>query len=201
LGEVTVSALTRVVVAGWLLGTAFTVQSAAHQNDAVNQDSRVIEDFSKRVDDYAALRKRAQAGLPVPKQGSAAHIRQHQKSLGYKIRTERLQAMQGDVFNPAISALLKKLMAATFESSRGSEIRASLRHAEPVRGLSLKVNQAYPPALALQSTPPTLLLDLPRLPPDIEYRIVGRELILLDTAANLIVDLLPDALPASPSER
>ena len=108
LGEVTVSAHTRVVVAGWLLGTAFTVQSAAHQNDAVNQDSRVIEDFSKRVDDYAALRKRAQAGLPVPKQGSAAHIRQHQKSLGHKIRTERLQAMQGDVFNPAISALLQK---------------------------------------------------------------------------------------------
>jgi hypothetical protein len=32
-------------------------------------------------------------------------------------------------------------------------------------------------------------------------RIVGRELILLDTAANLIVDLLLDALPASQSER
>jgi hypothetical protein len=36
---------------------------------------------------------------------------------------------------------------------------------------------------------------------ELEYRIVGRELILLDTAANLIVDLLLDALPASQSER
>jgi len=35
---------------------------------------------------------------------------------------------------------------------------------------------------------------------ELEYRI-GRELILLDTAANLIVDLLLDALPASQSER
>ena len=43
---------------------------------------------------------------------------------------------------------------------------------------------------ALQSTPPTLLSDLPKLPSELEYRIVGRELVLLDTAANLIVDLL-----------
>jgi hypothetical protein len=190
----------RVVVAGWLLATAFTVQSAAYQT-AINQNSLVIEDFRKRVDDYITLRKRAQEGGQPSKLGSAAHIKRDQKSLANKIRAERPQAVQGNVFNPSISELFKQLIAAPLESSRGNEIRASLRHAEPVHDLSLKVNQPYPEALALQSTPPTLLLNLPKLPPDIEYRIVGRELILLDTAANLIVDLLPDALPASPSER
>jgi len=190
----------RVVVAGCLLATAFTVPSAALQT-AVNQDSRVIEDFEKRVDDYVTLRKRAQAGDQPSKLGSAAGIKRVQKSLAHEIRAERPQAAQGNVFNPLISELFKKLIAAPFESGRGNEIRASLRHAEPVHGLSLKVNQSYPQELALQSTPPTLLLDLPTLPKDIEYRIVGRELILLDTAANLIVDLLPDALPAPPSAR
>jgi hypothetical protein len=39
------------------------------------------------------------------------------------------------------------------------------------------------------------LIDLPRLPSGLEYRIVGRELVLLDSTSNLVVDLLPDALP------
>ena len=81
------------------------------------------------------------------------------------------------------------------------KIRASLLHAEPVRGLNLQVNGEYPQVSALQSTPPTLLSDLPKLPSDLEYRIVGRELILLDSTANLIIDLLPDALPSSQKGR
>ena len=87
------------------------------------------------------------------------------------------------------------MIATPFDSNSGGKIRASLRHAEPVHGLSLAGNQEYPQAAALQSTPPTLLLDLPKLPAELDYRIVGPDLILLDTAANLIVDLLPDALP------
>ena len=51
----------------------------------------------------------------------------------------------------------------------------------------------------MQSTPPTLLANLPKLPAELEYRIVDRELVLLDTKANLIVDLLPNALPGDQS--
>jgi hypothetical protein len=40
--------------------------------------------------------------------------------------------------------------------------------------------------------PPSLLLNLPELPKELEYRFVGRELVLRDSAANLIVDVLPD---------
>jgi hypothetical protein len=65
-----------------------------------------------------------------------------------------------------------------------------------VHKLGLQVNEQYPQVSAMQSTPPTLLSNLPKLPSEIEYRIVGRELVLLDTASNLIIDLLPDALPA-----
>ncbi len=68
----------------------------------------------------------------------------------------------------------------------------SLQHAEPVQ-LRLTVNDSYPAAVPLQSTPPTLLDNLPRLPPEMEYRITGRNLILLDTGANLVVDILRGA--------
>jgi len=61
--------------------------------------------------------------------------------------------------------------------------------------MELQVNQSYPERVALQSTPPTLLLNLPELPNGLEYRILGRELVLRDSDANIIVDYVPNALP------
>ena len=46
--------------------------------------------------------------------------------------------------------------------------------------------------------PPLLLTQLPPLPPELQYRFLGRALILLDADANLIVDVVPDALPERP---
>ena len=71
----------------------------------------------------------------------------------------------------------------------GKNIRQSLRSSEPVQ-LNLNINQSYPSHVPLQSTPPSLLVNLPPLPPDLEYRVIGRDLILLDTKANLIVDIV-----------
>ena len=72
-------------------------------------------------------------------------------------------------------------------------ISSSLRHAEPAK-IELQINQSYPETVPLQSTPPTLLLNLPELPKGLEYRILGRELVLRDSDANIVVDYLPDAL-------
>ena len=69
-----------------------------------------------------------------------------------------------------------------------------MKHAEPLAPRPLQVNDAYPPATPLQSTPPSLLLNLPPLPPDLEYRVVGHALILRDIDANLIVDFIPNAI-------
>jgi hypothetical protein len=49
--------------------------------------------------------------------------------------------------------------------------------------------------MPLTTTPPTLLSKLPQLPPELAYRIVGRDLTLKDTKAGLIVDLIPNAIP------
>jgi hypothetical protein len=40
-----------------------------------------------------------------------------------------------------------------------------------------------------------LLLKLPPLPKEVKYRYVGRNLILIDTDNNMIVDYMIDALP------
>jgi hypothetical protein len=46
----------------------------------------------------------------------------------------------------------------------------------------------------LSTMPPSLLLNLPKLPEGLEYRFVGRNLILYDSKANLIVDILRNAI-------
>jgi hypothetical protein len=43
--------------------------------------------------------------------------------------------------------------------------------------------------------PPLILVNLPRLPDGLEYRFMGRDLILRDRDANIIVDFLPGAVP------
>jgi len=75
-----------------------------------------------------------------------------------------------------------------------ARIKSSLKSAEPVK-LRLEVNGAYPDNLPLQSTPPTLLLNLPALPQELDYRIVGHALVLRDAKANLILDFIPNAIP------
>ena len=58
----------------------------------------------------------------------------------------------------------------------------------------LRVNAAWPPQIPFAFVPPQLLAALPTLPPELQYRIVGRSLVLWDHHANLIVDFLPRAL-------
>ena len=61
------------------------------------------------------------------------------------------------------------------------------------------INTDYPTRLPLATVPPSLLLKLPTLPEELEYRFLGRHLILRDIKANLIVDFIPDVVPATPA--
>jgi hypothetical protein len=44
---------------------------------------------------------------------------------------------------------------------------------------------------------PAVLQALPPLPPELQYRMVGCDLVLIDVHADLIVDILPYALADS----
>ena len=59
----------------------------------------------------------------------------------------------------------------------------------------VRVNAVYPLGAPRSTVPPSLLLTLPPLPASLHYRFVGRDLILLDSVAQLIVDVLPAAAP------
>jgi hypothetical protein len=161
----------------------------------VNPDAQLVEDFENRVKDYVKLRKQLEAGLPALKPTvSEAAIAHHERELAERIRAARRSAVQGNIFTPEIAAEFRRLIGIAMQGQDASHIHQSLQHAEPVR-VRLRVNEIYPAGVPLQSTPPTLLLNLPVLPPELDYRVVGNNLALRDAKANLIVDFIPNAIP------
>jgi hypothetical protein len=164
--------------------------SPASQADAV-----FVKEFYARVSRYLDLRKK-EAGSPPKPTKSAVKLADSKNAMAEKIQAARTDAKQGDIFTPEIAAYFRKRIATAMRSRNGAKMRSSLRHAEPVPSMPLHVNQPYPDGVPLQSVPPTLLLNLPRLPKDLEYRIVGRDLALHDIGPNLIVDFIPGAIPS-----
>jgi len=157
----------------------------------VNADSATVQDFEKRVGRYLQLRKSIESKLTQLKTtDSPDKISRHEDALGRAVREARKDARQGDIFSPEISSEIRRLITIAMQPEEAKKIRQSLRHAEPVQ-LSLHVNDSYPARIPLQSTPPSLLGNLTPLPPEIEYRITGRDLVLLDAKANLVIDLIP----------
>jgi len=192
----TIDSILRVTSAAQLVifGSLLTLWTAQAQSPpGVGQNAKISSDFQNRAAKYLAMRKKVAGKSPKPT-SSPEEIAANQKKLSERIRTERKGAAQGELFAPEIARYFRQQIAATLAGAHGDEIRASLRRAEPVN-LKLQVNQAYPENVPLQSTPPTLLLNLPEPPDGLEYRIVGRDLILRDVEANTIVDFIPDAIP------
>jgi chorismate mutase len=168
----------------------------ASGQQAVNQNSVILADFSRRVTEYVKLRKAADAGIPASKQSnSPQEIAQREHSVAEKIQSARAQAKQGDIFSPQIADLFRQLIRQSLKAEQGKQIHQSLRHSEPVRGTA-QVNRPYPRAVPLQSMPPTLLKNLPELPQSLDYRIINHDLILRDVEANLVIDIIPDAMPS-----
>lgn len=165
----------------------------SHAKQASAAPEAAVQEFSARVNSYLELRKQ-KAGTSVHPTQSAQKIVETTEQLRSRIQQARANARQGEIFTPAISAYFHKQLAAAFRGPTGARVLASLRRAEPVKG-RLKVNEPYPEGIPLQSMPPSLLMKLPKLPKELEYRIVGRDLVLRDTAPNLVVDILPDAVP------
>ena len=189
-----ISVVTCILALSVLGSFALRAQEVPAQ-EGVNQDAVIIQDFETRISEYVKLHKAIDAKLPPLKSTDASkEIADHQHELSRRIAEERKAAKQGDIFTARIISEFRRLIANAMRGQNGINIRTSLAHAEPAE-IEVGINTTYPVNLPLQSTPPTLLLNLPKLPSEIDYRIVGKALFLRDVTANLIIDFMPNAIP------
>jgi hypothetical protein len=167
-------------------------QANQHQNRA-NSDP-VVKEFKTRIDDYMkAHDKGAKAAPPLKETPNPAQIKNAQDSLAARIRELRADARQGDIFTPAVAARFKRLLSPELKGEDGHDAKQILKDDAPA-AVPLKVNAKYPSKAPLPTVPSKLLLSLPPLPKELEYRIVQKHLILRDVEADLIVDFIPNAI-------
>jgi hypothetical protein len=175
-----------------------------------NPDALVLADFQKRIDAYMAIHKEAAKGAPPLKETkNPAEIKAAQDALGAKIRAARTTAKQGDIVTPEIQNKFRRLMYPVVtnpapQGTAGREVKKDIkeelkenteeRKEEGGKPVVLKVNVSYPDETPLPTTPPQVLMNLPKLPEQLEYRIIGKNLIIRDVEADIIVDFVPNAI-------
>ena len=166
------------------------------QRAGTNVAAAILEDFSTRVDDYMKIREQAADAAPALKETEdVARIEAAQESRAANIRALRAGAKPGEIFTPEIRDAFRKLLAPEIQGEEGREVKRVLRDDAPAPGsVPLEINATYPENAPLPTVPATLLTSLPELPEGLEYRIIGKDLVLLDSDANLIVDFIRNAI-------
>jgi hypothetical protein len=160
-------------------------------------------EFQKRVESYMAVQKAALATVPpLPPEGVADVdlIEEHERQLAEAVRSLRPGAARGDLFTPEITSMIVATIRRQTSGADGASAREMIfdegnpESEESPAIVHLAVNRAYPSDAPLSSMPPSLLFALPELPRGLEYRFVGRNLILRDSEANLILDIIFNAV-------
>jgi hypothetical protein len=147
--------------------------------------------FTSKMDAYATLRRSLQEGLrELRVTDRPAEILEAERSLATRIRRARAGASRNDIFTPDVRRAFKQILRKAANSGTCEAI------ADDNPGeFGWDVNDEYPKNKPLSTVPPAILSVLPALPDDISYRFLGRDLILHDSRANIILDRIDDAVP------
>ena len=162
----------------------------------VNPDAAVLLDFKARVDKYLEIHKEAAKGAAKLKEAEdPAKIAKAHDALAARIRALRADAQHGDIFTAEIRSKFRRLLAPEMKGEQGREAKATIKADAPApASIPFKVNAKYPESQPRPTVPSNVLLNLPTLPEPLEYRIIGKHLVLLDSDADIIVDYIPNAI-------
>ena len=179
-------------IAGW---------GNAPGQDAVDTDrTATLRSFNERIGAYAAVHQRLEQSLPpLSSSSSRRSVLLNRTFLASAIKAARPHGRQGDIFTVPVARLFRQQLAVILAGRDADALLRELFEEHPtLDGFHVKVYDHYP-EWASHEVPTLFLQTLPSLPADIEYRVMGRDLILWDIHADLVVDVLIDAVPGRTS--
>ena len=162
-----------------------------------------VKEFNARVKAYMELQKRVSSHVPplATTETDPAKIAIRTKALANGIQQARASAKPSDLFTAQAAREFRQIIRGELQGKQGAPSRDTVKTGNPTEEegttgkIVLAVNTPYPDTAPRSSVPPSLLVNLPPLPKGLEYRFLGRHLILLDSMANLILDYLLDVVP------
>lgn len=174
--------------------TAATPASAAPTS--ASDDRQAVLLFRQAVEEYATMHRRLARTLPrVAADASPEAVHAREVAFEKLIAGERKSGTPGDLFIPPIQPLIRRVATQLLSGPAGAPLLDTIKEESTEGRASVKVNARYPDNVPLSSVPAQLLSALPTLPEELEYRFVGRNLILLDAKARLVADVMPNVLP------
>lgn len=171
---------------------------AQQKPQAVNAQGAATLEFHKRIQAYLKIHNEAESKVPNLKStDDPKQVSDREAALAKAIIALRPNAAEGDIFAKEYQPYFIKILHNDFRKRSAADRKAII--VELPKNMKVTINQVYPTTLPLATFPPRLLKVLPDLPPELEYRIVGHDLILRDVKANLVVDILHGIAPTIPS--
>jgi hypothetical protein len=187
--------LSCVLLWGAVLASPSGCPEAAAGQDGVNPRAAALKEFGDRTQAYMELHHRLAARVPpLLAQATAEQIQRHQIALANAIRSARPRARQGEIFTPPVVPQFRTVIRADLRSRDTRQAMAAMQQVPPT--VAINVNDHWPANIARGTVPPRLLNSLYRLPEGLEYRFLGRHLVLVDSTADLIVDYISNVVPS-----
>jgi hypothetical protein len=183
-------------------GAVAQVTSLPPPNQTALQDIAATQTFQERVNQYVTLHRLLEGPLPpLRPTRDMTEILTSTRALALRIQLVRANARQGDLITADVARMFRRRIVTCLRPEDWAAIFAdNAEEDEDVRigpVPTLYVNMEWPENVSFGFVPPQLLAALPRLPTELQYRIIGSTLVLWDHHANLIVDFLPDAFPVT----
>ena len=164
-------------------------------------DARSIEDFNNRIQTYINVHHQAEEHSGLTEHplalSSVKEIAKRKHILAKQIVLLRKDTHEGDIFTSELKAYFIRVLNSAYQANPEA-ISTAAACAPKCDQQMVAPNAIYPDLLGFSMMTPTLLLHLPPLPEELEYRILNRDLIIRDREANLIVDVMRNALAAPP---
>jgi hypothetical protein len=144
---------------------------------------------------YLAIHTDLRAEVPGPVPNSTAReLNDASDTLFNAIRRARPRGRQGDFFDADATRLITQRLRNALRTPNVAAALAGIDDEQPAV-VKPDVYLRFPSENEMASMPPSLLRLLPPLPAELEYRIVGEDLVLRDVKAAMILDYIPKALP------
>jgi hypothetical protein len=181
----------------WVRGFVLVALAASAAFSSAQEVSEPVRAFITATQEYATMHRRLERTIgSIEVNSTPDDINRFIQSMAAAIRAERPTARQGDMFTPAVAKELRQRISDALLEHGFTP--ADVREAEFADGVDsasvrLRVNGTFPWVLSVAMFP-CVLDALPPLPPELQYRMVGNDLLLIDMHASLIVDILPWAL-------
>lgn len=170
-------------------------QTAPTKAGVTTRDKAIIKNFTLRANAFVKLRNRIRGRIPkLSKDSTAEQIAAHKHAFEDAVRAARTGAKPGDIITTDTAEYIRRLIRSEFKGTERGEVKKVILEAE-TGGVPLRVNYPYPDAKEFSEVPAKLLLELPLLPKELNYRFAGRHMLLLDKENGLILDYMLNALP------